>query len=193
MIKSIATSIITPLLKAKYKLFKRSESVDIIQKLADAKRILIYMPDDIEQFGAALKSLERLRELQPNWELTIITKIETVNLIDDKRLRLKILPYSSLDVNIFGLPKPSLKASIATIRFDLALDFKLKMDVLSVLLFQVCGAPVKVALDMQEKSLFYNLAIRVNPAETLHNKYGAMVKYINIMANARREGELQYS
>lgn len=193
MIKSLSTSIITPLLKAKFKLFKRGETVDIIQKLADTRRVLIYMPDDIEQFGAALKSLERLRELQPNWEVTVITKVETVNLIDEKRLHLKILPYSSLDINIFGLPKQSFKENLTAVKYDLALDFKLKMDVLSVTLFQACGAPIKVALDMQEKSLFYNFAIRVNPAETLHNKYGAMVKYINIMANSKREGELQYS
>jgi len=167
--------------RLKCRLFAKYPAINICEQLVRASRVLIYMPSRVEQFGAALKSLERLRELRPGWKITVVTKLEMVSFIDNK-LKVEILPYSGEDLTFAGLPKASLKQLVKDATFDLALDFRLKFDVLGIVLFKLSGAPIKVCFDSKEKSPFYNFEIRVHPAESLTNKYNAMIKYITVIA-----------
>ena len=168
-------------LRLKYRLFAKYPPINICEHLAMAQRVLIHMPGKVEQFGAALKSLERLRKLRPAWKITVVTKLEMVSFIDNK-LRVDIIPYSREDLTFSGLPKSSLKRLVKETAFDLALDFRLKFDILSIALFRLSGAPIKVCFDSKDKSPFFNFEIRVNPAESLVNKYNAMIKYITVIA-----------
>ncbi len=170
-------------LRLKYRLFGKYPTINICEQLAMADRVLIYMPTRVEQFGAALKSLERLRKLRPTWRITVITLIEMVSFIDNK-LKVEIIPYSKEDLSFIGLPKSSLKELVKNTQFDLALDFKLRFDILSIALFKLSGAQIKVCFDSNEKSPFYNFEIRVNSAESLTNKYNAMIKYITMIAGS---------
>ncbi len=102
----------------------------------------------------------------------------------DSNLKVDILPYSNDDLNFFGLPKDSIKKLFDKTSFDLALDLKLKFDIITIILFQLSGAPLKVSFDSTEKAPFYNFGIRVNAAETLTNKYNAIVKYITMIASS---------
>lgn len=180
----IFSKVIGAYLRLKYRLFAKNPSINICAQLAIVNRVLIYMPSKIEQFGAALKCLERLRRLRPDWKITVITRLEMVSFIDNK-LRVDIIPYSNEDLTFAGKPKSSLKQLIKNTTFDLALDFKLKFDILSVVLFRLSGAPIKVSFDSADKSPFYNFEIRVNPAESLANKYNAMIKYITVIVESQ--------
>lgn len=176
---------ISTALKIKYTVLQKTPSINIFAALADAKNILVYMPEKIDQFGAALKALERLRKIRPDWKIHVITKLEMVSFFD-KRFKFEVLPYSKNDLNFWGLPKNSFKKLFQNTTFDLALDLHLDMDVLSVALFQLSGAPLKVCFDNTAKSPFYNLGIRINQAETLKNKYNAMIKYITLNPEPRK-------
>lgn len=167
-------------LRFKYKLFRKRPAVNICEQLAKTNSVLIFMPTKVEQFGAALRSLESLRKLRPKWKITVVTKLEMVSFIDSK-LKVDILPYSKGDQNFAGVPKSAIKQLVRNTNYDLALDFKIKFDLLSVMLFELSGAPIKVCFGSPEKSPFYNFEIRVNPAESLPNKYNAMIKYITAM------------
>ena len=179
MLAQLAGSI----LRLKYKLFAKHPSINVVEQLVRTENVLIFMPNKIEHFGAALKSLENLRNLKPNWKITVITKLEMVSFIDSN-LKVDILPYSNDDLNFFGLPKDSIKKLFDKTSFDLALDLKLKFDIISIILFQLSGAPLKVSFDSTEKAPFYNFGIRVNAAETLTNKYNAIVKYVTMIAGS---------
>lgn len=181
--KTIFAKAIGTILRFKYKLFWKYPTINICDQLARADKVLIYMPNKIEQFGAALKSLEKLRKLRPKWKITVITKLETVSFIDNK-LKVDILPFSNEDINFAGMPKASIKQLVQNSSYDLALDFKLKFDILSVIIFKLSGAPIKVCFDSKEKSPFYNFEIRVNPTESLANKYNAMIKYVTVIAGS---------
>ncbi len=177
----ISSKILGAYLRLKYRLFAKYPTINICEQLAQANSVLIYMPSKVEQFGAALKSLERLRKIRPIWKITVLTKLELVSFIDEK-LRVDIIPYSKEDLTLTGKPKSSLKQLVKNTSFDLALDFRLKFDILGIILFKLSGAPIKVCFNSREKSPFFNFEIRVNPAESLTNKYNAMIKYITVMA-----------
>ncbi|MFQ5641690.1 MAG: hypothetical protein ACE5IR_27255 [bacterium] len=140
------------------------------------------MPAKIEQFGVALNSLETLREQQPQWRITVITKLEMVSFVDN-RLDVDILPYSNDDLNFLGLPKKQLKSHFANMSYDLALDLTFNIDLLCITLFQLSKAPLKVCFFSANKNPFYNFTIRINPVESLLNKYSTMIKYISIATN----------
>lgn len=180
----ITKRIIGGWLRLRQKIFLKPRSINVCDQLAQSNKIIIYMPNRVEEFGAALKSLENLRKLQPEWKITVITKLEMVSFLDSK-LKIDIIPYSNEDLNFFGLPKSSLKGLIQNKTYDLFLDFKLKFDVLCVLLLMQSGAPLRACFNNKEKSPFYNFEIRINPSESLTNKYNAMVKYITVIADSK--------
>lgn len=175
-------------LRLKFKMFQKHQAVDICQKLANAKKVLIYMPQKVEQFGAALKALERLRKARPKWKITVLSKMEMVSFIDTK-LKLDILPYSKNDINFAGLPRTALRQLIQKSNFDIALDLNLKFDIFVIALFNISNAPIRVCFNNNEKAPFHNVEIRVNQAESLTNKYNAMVKYITMISDMAESQE----
>lgn len=179
-------NIVGALLRIKYKLFAKYPPINVVDQLRQTTAILIYMPNRVEDFGAALKSLEKLRAAKPKWKVTVITKLEMVGFID-KHLKVDIIPYSKEDLSFLGLPRDSLRKLFASASYDLALDLKIQFDILTVILFQLSGAPLRVSFDSTEKSPFYNFGIRVNTAETLTHKYNSIIKYITAIAGATSE------
>ena len=134
--KNTLAQLVGSILRLKYKLFAKHPTINVVEQLVITENVLIFMPNKIEHFGAALKSLENLRKLKPKWKITVITKLEMVSFIDSN-LKVDILPYSNDDLNFFGLPKDSIKKLFAQTQFDLALDLKLKFDIISIILFQL--------------------------------------------------------
>lgn len=177
------TKIAGAFLKLRHRWLGKAPTINMVEELNRVQNVLIYMPTQIEQFGAALKSLEKLRKLLPGWKITVICKREMQNFVEEK-LNVQILSYSDEDINIWGLPKSGVKQHFLNFSYDLALDFKLNFDPVCITLFRLSGAPIKVCIDNKDKSLFYNFEIRVNPAETYVNKFNAMIKYINVIASS---------
>jgi len=183
ILKNFFAKIIGAYLRSQFRWLAKESPINIVEHLARAKKVLIYMPNKIEHFGAALKSLEKLRAKRPDWQITVVTKLELVSFIHDG-LRVDILPYGDEDINLLGLPKWSLKKHFRNASYDLALDFLFNFDLLSLKLLQLSMAPVRVCFDSSEKSWFYNFGIRVNPVEPLANKYNVMVKYITVISDS---------
>ncbi|NIR48362.1 glycosyltransferase family 9 protein [candidate division KSB1 bacterium] len=184
MLKKFSTNAVGSFLRVKNRFLNKSPSVEFIRQLAATKKVLIFMPNKIENFGIALKSLNQLREHKPDWQITVVTKVEMVSFIDN-RLKVDILPYSNDDSSILGLPKGSLREHFDKQSYDLALDFEPTFDLICIKLFEFSDAKVKVCFDSPDKSPFYNFSIRVNPVESLENKYGAMIKYLVVISQSK--------
>ncbi len=172
---------ISQYLGLKRRLQRNQPTINISGLLGEAQHVLIYLPTKVEEYGAALKSLERLRKLKPKWKITVISKLELVGFID-KRLKVNILPFSAEDINFAGVPRTAIKNLVKATKFDLALDFEPSFDIISIMLIDISGAKVKVCFDNKTKAPFYNFEIRVNPAESLPDKYNAMIKYVAMFA-----------
>ena len=85
------------------------------------------------------------------------------------------------------IPKTEIKKHFQGSSFDLILDFKPTFDIFTLTLMQLSKTQIRVCMDTPDKSPFYNITIRVNPAESLVNKYGVMVKYIDVMSSTHEE------
>jgi ADP-heptose:LPS heptosyltransferase len=186
ILKNFFAKIIGAYLRIQFRWLAKDSPINIVEHLARTKKALIYMPNKIEHFGAALKSLEKLRAKRPDWQITVVTKLELVSFIHDG-LHVDILPYGDEDINLFGFPKWSLRKHFRNAAYDLALDFIFNFDLLGLKLLQLSRAPVRVCFDSSEKLWFYNFGIRVNPVEPLVNKYNAMVKYITVISDAHQQ------
>lgn len=177
------TKITAALVKFRSQLSGKNLTINVGEELNRVQKVLIYMPTKIEQFGAALKSLEKLRKLHPGWKITVISRREMQSFIEEK-LDVEILSYSEEDINLWGLPKAKTKQHFLNTSYDLALDFKLNFDFFCITLFRLSGASIKVCIDSKDKELFYNFEIRANPAESYVNKLNAMIKYIDVIASS---------
>jgi ADP-heptose:LPS heptosyltransferase len=149
------------------------------------------MPEPIEQFGVALQFLQRLRETQPDWGITVITRSETISLLDRDKLKIDIQPYSKKEINVLGLPKSALKDALRKRKHDVTLDLTTEVNMFCIRLLQLSGASVHVAFHCSEKAPYYNLGIRVAASEPLANKYHTMLKYLNAIANSKRHAKVQ--
>ncbi len=174
------------------RLFKKLVPVNISGHLANARNVLLLLPRQPEQFSVAVKALGKLSGLKPAWKITVVSPIEMVGFID-KKIRVKILPFSKADVNVLGMPRTSVKRLIQDSPFDLALDFGFKFDLLTVMLLDASGAAVKACFNNKKKAPFYNLEIRVNPAESLDKNYAAFVKYVTLLSGSTTPKEKEVS
>jgi len=178
--------IVALLFRFKYGLPNASENVT--DQLAEIKTVLICMPKEIEEYGAALKALKRLKNKRRKWKIAAVTSQQMMNFIDE-RLKIKVLPFSKEDITFFGLPKTNVKKTFEKPSYDLFLDFRPNFDLFSLALLHITNTPIKVCLDCSDKSPFFNIIIRVNPAESLANKYGVMVKYIDVMSSTAQPAD----
>lgn len=184
MIKDLVQNVVARFLRIRNHVREKNSTINILDQLSATRRVLVFMPNKIDHFALALKSLEALVEKRPGWQITVVTKLETVSFIDN-RLKVDILPYSKEDLNLFGFPRVSLRRHFDHFAYDLALDLKLSLDLLCIRLFQLSRAPLRACLFSGNKTAFYNFYIRINPLESLATKYDAMIKYITITGGAK--------
>lgn len=166
-------------LRLRNRFSKNPSSISIFDQIEQTQRVLVYMPGRVEQFGDALRTLESLMKKRPGWKFTVVTKAEMEGLVKD-RIKARILSYTKDDLNLLGFPRGRLQNLVTKHSYDLALDFSLGFEVLCVKLFQLCQAPIRACLDHDSKSIFYNFSIRVNPVDSLFNRYQAIVKYLTL-------------
>jgi len=176
-------------LRLKQKLSGKHAAVNISSRLTTAQNILILLPHQVEQYSIAIKSLRKLCSLKPNWMMTVISPLKMVGFVD-KSPNVRILPFSDDDLNVIGLPKPSIKKLLIENQFDLALDFGLRFDLISIVLIEASGAAVKVCIDNSKKTPFFNFVVRVNPSDFLQAKYDVLVRYVAQLSDVHA-GETQ--
>ncbi|MFQ5707188.1 MAG: hypothetical protein ACE5HO_07035 [bacterium] len=184
MLRKIFAKFVGSALRVKYSYWVEHPTISISDHLAAAQEIIIAMPNKIEHFGLALKSLENFRSHIPEAKITLLTKLEMINLID-KKLRVDILPYSPEDLTFFGLPKGAIQEHFGSSHYDIAIDLNLDFDLICVLLFQLSEAPLKVCFDSKDKSTFFNIRFRPHSQETLKKNYESLFSYIFRLQNAQ--------
>jgi len=164
-------------LRVRRMLSGKPAAVNISSQLSTAENVLILLPQQVEQYSMALNSLKKLCSVKANWTITVVSPLKMVGFID-KNLKVKILPFSVDDLNVVGLPRPSIKQLLLNNQFDLALDFGLKFDLISVALVEASGAAVKICIDNSMKTPFFNFVVRVDSSDSVQDKYDILVKYV---------------
>ena len=158
--------------------FRKSDDIiDIFGTLTEARSVLVFMPDKLEDFGIARKFIFKLIEDFPKAKFQFVIRKRYESLIDSYN-SYGIIFVADNDVNFFGLPKKDLKQKILAMNYDIVIDLNDGFHLFSTYLCQKSRAKLKICLDNQDREPFYNFYFRAQAQENLEDKYQKLVQYL---------------
>ncbi|RMD93856.1 MAG: hypothetical protein D6813_03315 [Calditrichaeota bacterium] len=181
MINKIKNKIITESYELRTRLINKHPAINITQHLGQIQNILIFMPDTPEQFPLAINICKNIKDHFVNSSLTLFLNKSLVPYLD-MHLDAKVLSYSRDDLNRLGLLKRAFYGKINQPAFDLAVDLNPAFNLVHIAFLQNTTIPLKVCLDHDEKSPFFNFNIRVKDNHSIEKQYNTLVKYLTRIA-----------
>lgn len=170
-------NITIPFLKIAAQLRKSKHVVDVFSTLLEARSILVFMPDKLEDFGIARKYIVKLLNDFPKAEFQFVVRKSYHSFLNGDKNYGTIF-VAPKDVNFFGLPKKGLKQKILSTKYDIAIDLNDDFHLLSTYLCQRSRASLKICFDHNDREPFYNFYFRTRLNESLENKYKKLMKYL---------------
>ena len=177
--------IVLPLLKLNAKLTQRNRVVDVFGAFMHAQSMLIFMPDNLEDFGIARKFTRTFTENFPNVKLHFVMRSSFKSLLDGN-LGYGTIFVADRDENYMGLPKKDLKQRILATNFDIAIDLNNEFHLLSTYLCQIGGAKLRICFDNTDREPFYNFYFRSHTHKNLEDKYKRFVQFLCDCANPKK-------
>jgi len=164
-------------LKITAKFRKNDRVVDVFGTLAEARSILVFMPDKLEDFGIARKFLTKLMDDFSNAKFQFVMRESYRSLLNGDR-NFGTIFVSDRDVNFLGLPKKELKQKILATEYDIVIDLNDDFHLPTTFLCQKSRASLKICFDHDMREPFYNFSFRAQSDESLNNKYKKLVQYL---------------
>lgn len=166
-----------PYLKISAKLRKRNVIVDVIDTLMQARSILVFMPDNLEDFGVARKYITELMNDFSQAKFQFVMRQSYRSLLNGAQNYGTIFVAND-HVNIFGLPKKELKQKILATEYDIVVDLNDEFHLPSTYLCLISKASLKICFDHENREPFYNFYYRTQPNESLDKKYQKLIQYL---------------
>jgi len=170
-------NIITSFLKISATLKRSNRVIDIVNTLASAKSVIIFMPDKLEHFGIALQFIKDIKNIFAKANLMFFTRKSYQNLLQANQQH-GIIFVTSDDVNHLGLPKKKLQQKIVATKYDVAIDLNDDFHFLSTYLCQKSSASLKICLDNSDREPFYNFCFRTDVQKNLEEKYRRLMMFL---------------
>ncbi len=169
--------IINSFLKFSARFRKSDHVVDVFGTLAEARSILVFMPDKLEDFGIARKFIPKLMDDFSDAKFQFIMKQNYQSLLNGDQNYGTIF-VSDKDVNFFGLPKKVLKQKILATEYDIVIDLNNDFHLPSTYLCLKSRASLKICFDHEKRESFYNFYFRTQSNVTLNSKYKKLIQYL---------------
>jgi len=160
----------------KARLHKAEPVINILETLATAKRILVCMPKDLEEFGIARHLLPRLGQCFPDTRVTLVLKRDFQGLLDEPNCNL--LPYSNAEVSLWGLPTRQFLNKVKATRPEVALELNDSFQLFSTALIGNSGAALRICLEEKRRDLFFNFQVRTARTLDLRRRYENLFSYL---------------
>lgn len=170
-------NITIPLLKIAAKLRKSDHVVDVFGTLTEARSVLVFMPDKLEDFGIARKFLTKLLNDFSNARFQLVMRESYRSLLNGDQNYGTIF-VSDRDVNFLGLPKKVLKQKILATEYDIVIDLNDDFHLPSTYLCLKSRASLKICFDHEKREPFYNFYFRARPNVSLKTKYNKLLQYL---------------
>ena len=132
-----------PFLKISARLKKSNHVVDIMDTLASAQSILVFMPDNLEDFGIARKHISKLMDDFSGAKFQLVMRQSYRSLLNGN-LDYGTIFVSDRDINVWGLPKKELKQKILATKYDIVIDLNDAFYLPSTYLCLKCRASLKM-------------------------------------------------
>ena len=154
--------------------------VDIFSTIQRAEQILIYLPENLEDFGIVRLFISEIKDVFSNAKLTFIIRHNYITLLNpNDRKANDLLAIKPEHINSFGLPRNQITTTIKKIKFDVAVDFSNEFNILSSYICYLSKAPLRVCLSDPKRDAFFNFQIEVGKDAKLENKYHKLINYIS--------------
>lgn len=154
--------------------------VDIFSTIERANQVLVYLPDNLEDFGVARLFVAEIRKYFSQTRLTFIIRNNYLTLLEpEDRKASDFLLLKPDQTNSFGLPGKQLAAEIKNFRCDVFIDFTHEFSLFSTFLNYLSGAPLRICLSDPKRDSFFNFQIEVGKDTKLENKYRKLINYIS--------------
>ncbi len=176
-----------PFLKLSAKIRQSNHVVDVFGTLAEARSVLVFMPDKLEDFGIARKFLKNLMNDFSNAKFRFVMRESYRSLLNGNQNYGTIF-VSGRDVNFWGLPKKELKQKILATKYDIVIDLNDDFHLTSTYLCLKSRASLKICFDHDKRESFYNFYFRAQANTSLNNKYKKLIQYLkNDITSERAE------
>jgi len=166
-----------PFLKISARLKKSNHVVDVFGTLVGARSILVFMPDNLEDFGIARKYIVKLMDDFSGAQFHFVMRHSYKSLLNGDQNYGTIF-VSNKHVNFFGLPKKELKQKILATKYDIVVDLNDDFHLPTTYLCLISRASLKICFDHKNRDPFYNFYFRTQPNESLDNKYRKLIQYL---------------
>ena len=157
---------------------KRDHVVDVSGTLAEARSILVFMPDKLEDFGVAQKFIEKLMDEFSNARFQFVMRESYRNLLNVEK-KYGTIFVTDKEVNFWGLPKKELVRKIIAAEYDIVIDLNDDFHLPSTYLCLKSRASLKICFDHEKREPFYNFYFRASENTTLNSKYKKLIQYLN--------------
>ena len=175
-------SFIKPYLRFSAKFIIKNQVINFPDSIINARSVLVFMPEKLEEFGIARNFLAVLSKNFPNAKITLVMLEQYRNLVDKTR-RYGTIFVTLSHKNVLGLPKKELIQKFTSTNFDSAIDLNQTFNLLTTYLCQKSGAKLRIGLEDKDREPFYNFSFRANTNERLDIKYRKMFKYLDATIN----------
>ncbi len=155
---------------------------DILSNLSNVRSVLLFLPENHEDFGLALNRLKETRKFFPRADFYGLVRANYASFVAGNRFK-NLFVLSPQDLGLTGLPKRTFMNTISKFAYDLLIDFNNDFDIVSTYICSRVQAKVRVCLEHPGREPFYNLLIRAHSSESLDDKIDTMFKYLSILSN----------
>lgn len=142
-----------------------------------AKYLLVVLPSNFEDFDAARHILEPLLQRMKPLSATILVRENFRSWLPND-LRARIMTYDPAQHNWLGLPKEKITGKISDLEANVVVDLTPGFCAFTAGLAAASEAPLRVSLDHEHASKFYNLLITPEAGRTLQERYELLLSYV---------------
>lgn len=147
--------------------------------LGDSVRsVLICMPFDVNEFQAAVKTLDEIIRRFPRGKLTVVLQENFRGWIG-RHYQISIFPLSDTDANFFHLPRRKLCCEVRKRNSVVAIDLNPEGSLFCSILCAVSGAKVRIGFAGDNSDYCYNFQVRTTNLEDIEGKYQVLLNYVN--------------
>ena len=162
MFSAIKNKISNYLAKKKY-LRNKDNVISFKSFFNNARSVLVLMPNDESDFIFSTKIVEFLNQFDK--DITVLVSVKYFSKMQMNR-KLKIIQYSTEDINKFNLPKEFLTEKLHGKSFDAVFDLERNENLFYSSVTNLAGSKFKVGFKKQKLNEFYNVLISNNDSRS---------------------------
>ena len=160
--------------------FGNQDVINFHHNFLSAKKILIVMPLEIEQFEIASSILPRFQKIFENVDIRYLLSDRYTGFFSIENPD-KFIEFNDKDKNMFFLPSHRLIDLISKEEYEIIISLVYKFDLFTSYLCLRSKAPIRVSLYDDLSAPYFTFQIKDQTTSFLGERYKNLAKYISMM------------